>query len=204
MKITLTFSEPGYIANPYRPELYKLIEIQKISGTKRVRSEKKRRETLESYLRDIGMTFDDYIALEKAAKEPFWKNEKGKIIIPSTSVYACLVNANDEAPSRLRIQNLRSALKISDFVTEKDKPDGIWSRFVVLKSGAQKLSNQRLLAESHYIKNFNAIGTIEHDKEMVEEKAIIDLLIFAGRQVGIGSARKMNYGRFAVKSSEKM
>lgn len=199
MKITLQFAKPGYICDPYRPELFRLIEIQKQSGMMRARSEKKKRECLESYLHTAGMNLPEYEKLEKAAKEPFWKDEQGEIFIPASSILACLVNASDEAPSRLRIQNIRVALSVTDFKTGKKKPDGVWERFAVVKSGAGKqLSNQRGLRTNAFIEHFTAVGEINHDPEMVKPQAIIELLSFAGRTVGIGASRKMGFGRFTV------
>jgi hypothetical protein len=200
MKLTLQlqFTEPGYIADPYRVAMYRLIEIQKQSGMMRARSEKKRRECLEAHLRDIGMTHDGYLALEKEAREPFYHDAAGWIVIPQLSIEACLVNACSEAPSKIRISNLRTALRCSAFVTDKREPDGVWERFAVVMSGQGKLSNQRGLRSNAYIRNFVAIGEIAHDPELVRPKAILDLLTYAGREIGIGASRKMGWGRFTV------
>lgn len=200
MKITLNFTKPGYIASPYHVATFKLIEIQKLSGMMRTRSEKKRRESLEAHLRMNGMTLADYDKLVGEAKEPFHKDGGGKIVIPSGNVMSALVNANQEAPSRLRIGNLRAALKPSDLSTVKSKPDGVWERFVVIKSGTMKLSNQRSLRSDSYIEDFKAVGTIEHDPEKVDPKSIVDLLEYCGREIGIGASRKMGWGRFTVEA----
>lgn len=196
--VKLIFGKPGYIAHPYWPEMYRLIEIQKTSGINRARSEKRRREALEATLRSMQLSLDDYTALQAAALRPFHTNGDGTIIIPADRVASCLVNACDEAPARLRISNLRNALRISDFKTGKSAPDGVWSRFAVVQSASNKLSNQRGLRENSYIENFTATGTIEGDPEMVKPEAVIELLEFAGREIGIGASRKMGWGRFAV------
>lgn len=202
MNITLTFAEPGYIAHPYTIERHKLIEIQKLSGMMRSRSERKKREALEAHLRMNGLTMEDYLALEKKADEPFHYDKKGNIIIPASSVKAMLVNANAEAPSRMRIANIRIALKVSDFVTDKKEPDGVWERFAVVRLGTgQKASNQRGLRSNAYIKDFAARGKIECDEQMVKPEVILDLLRFAGRNTGIGASRGMGYGRFTVEAS---
>ena len=147
------------------------------------------------------MSLKDFETLEKAAKVPFYYNADGYIIIPTNSVFACLANANSEAPARLRIDNLRSALTMSDFVTTKKKEDGWWERFAVVKSGTgQTLSNQRGLRRNAYIKNFSATGTIEMDEKMVKPSDLMELLNFAGRVIGIGASRKQGYGRFIVTS----
>lgn len=202
MQVQLTFKQPGYIADPYRIARFRLIEIQKQSGMMRARSEKKRRECLETYLRSTRMELAEYEALEKEANIPFYYNKDGFIVIPNQSVYACLANANDEAPSRLRIQNLRVELQVSDFTTDKKEPDGVFERFAVVKSGTGKtLSNQRGFRSNAYIRDFTASGTIDCDPKLVRPDSIIELLTFAGRSIGIGASRKLGYGRFTVAQS---
>ena len=60
------------------------------------------------------------------------------------------------------------------------------------------LSNQRGLRTNSYIKNFAASGTIDFDPELVKPDSVKELLEYAGREIGIGSSRKMGYGRFEV------
>ena len=201
MKVTLTFTKPGYIANPYWPEMYRLIEIQKKSGMNRCRSDKKSREALESYLRGLEMTLKEYDELRVLAARPFHVNGDGSsIIIPSEKFASCMANANQEAPSKLRIDNLRGALIFSDLHTGKAAPDGKWERFAVVKSGTGKtLSNQRGFRSSEYIEHFTATGKIDHDETQVRPEDIVSLLTYAGRSIGIGASRKMGWGRFTVK-----
>ena len=204
--VSLKFNEPGYIANPYWPEVYKLIEIRKRAGVDRMRSESKIREGLESYLRSVGMDLGDYEALEQAAARPFYTLPNGsgaEIVIPGDKLLACLVNTVDVAPSRLRIASLRTAIRASDFRTDKYGADGHWERYAVVRSGIGKqLSNQRGFRSSQYIKDFTAQGRISCEPEMVKPPAIHDLLDFAGRVVGIGASRKMGWGRFTVEEFE--
>lgn len=61
-----------------------------------------------------------------------------------------------------------------------------------------KASNQRSLRSNAFIRDFEATGTIEVDADMVEPKAVVELLRFAGRAVGIGASRKMGWGRFKI------
>ncbi len=202
LDVSLIFTKPGYIANPYWPEMYRLIEIQKISGMNRCRSDKKKREALEAHLRELSMELADYDALVVAAKRPFHTNGDGSIIISGESFASCLANANQEAPSKLRIANLRGALRFEDLGTGKSAPDGKWERFVVVKSGTGKtLSNQRGFRSNEYVENFTASGTIEHDETQVRPQDILKLLEYAGRNIGIGASRKMGWGRFTVDSS---
>jgi len=199
MNITLNFAEPGYIEHPYWPEMYRRIEIDKRSGVNRARTDANRRKALEAHLVEIGMALDDYKALCVLADRPFHSNGSGHIYIPSEKILAALVNANDVAPSKMRIQNLRVAVSASNFKTTKTEPDGVWERFAVVTMGSgAKASNQRGHRANAYIKNFTAAGTIECVEEMVEPKAVLELLRFAGRAVGIGAARKMGWGRFTT------
>jgi len=203
MKVELRFTEPGYIESPYWPEMYRMIEISKISGANRIRSDKKRRECLEEHLRSLGMTLADYEQLERDAARPFHTvNGTGsEIIIPADKILSCLVSASDEAPSKIRIDSIRTVMRPTDFHTGKTEPDGTWERFAVVKTGSGKtLSNQRGFRANPYILNFVASGSIEHDPQMVKPAAILDLLRFAGRVKGIGASRKMGWGRFEVAS----
>jgi len=198
MQVTLTFAEPGYIAHPYWPEMYKLIELDKKSGINRARTEANRRKALEAHLQSENMSLEDYEKLRAAAHRPFHMNGE-HIIIPSEKVLACLVNASDQAPSKLRIPNMRTAVHASDFKTDKSQPDGVWERFAVVTMGTgAKASNQRGLRSNAFIKDFKAVGTLDVDKDMVDLKAVLELLTFAGRQVGIGASRTMGWGRFTV------
>lgn len=202
MKLDLTFTKPGYIASPYWPEMYRLIEIQKTSGMNRARSEKKRRECLETTLTEMGMTLADYEKLSRLAHRPFHRNgggDDGEIIIPADRILSCMVNASDRAPSKLRIESIRSALVATDFRTGKTEPDGVWERFAVVNSGTSaKLSNQRGFRSDSYIEDFTATGEIDVDPGMVKPDSVLALMAYAGKYVGIGASRKMGWGRFTI------
>lgn len=198
MKITLNFAG-RYIEHPYWPEMYQRIEIDKKSGVNRARTEANRRKALEAHLIEMGMTLNDYENLCKLADRPFHINEKGYIYIPSEKIIASLVNANDVAPKKMHVGNIRVAVRSSDFVTNKMTPDGNWQRFAVVKMGSGlKASNQRGIRNNQYIKEFSASGILEVEADMVDPKAVISLLNFAGRVTGIGASRKMGFGRFTA------
>lgn len=205
MRLTLHFATPGYIEHPYWPEMYKLIEIDKKSGVNRARTEANRRRALESYLTDAGLTLADYEALRAAAQRPFHTtgtNGTQRIVIPAEKILACLVNASDVAPAKLRIPNLRVAVRASAFVTDKSAPDGVWERFAVVTMGTgAKASNQRGHRANAFIADFTASGTLDVEPEMVDPQALLSLLTFAGRVVGIGASRTMGWGRFTVSAS---
>jgi hypothetical protein len=198
LKLSLVFTEPGFIAHPYFPEVYKLIQIEKESGVNRARSDANKRRALEAYLTEKGMTLDHYEDIKSRAARPFATSDSGEIIIESDKILSALVNADDVAPRNMRIDSIRTTLRASDFLTGKNAPDGVWERFAVVRSGTNKLSNQRGFRSSAYISNFTADGTIEYDAEMVNPKTVVALLQFCGRKVGIGASRKMGWGRFTV------
>lgn len=197
MNIAMKFIEPGYIEHPYWPEMYRRIEIEKRSGVNRARTDANRRRALEAYLVEQGMTLDDYKALCAKSERPFHVNDEGFIYIPAEKVLSCLVNACDVAPSKLRIPSIRVAVRATPFVTDKKGPDGVWERFAVVHLGSgAKASNQRGLRRNEYIKDFTATGSLDVEPDMVDPKAVTNLLAFAGRVVGIGASRKQGYGRF--------
>ena len=192
----------GYIGDPYWPALDRLINIQKKSGMNRAKSDANRRKALEECLQREGMAFDDYKVLEKQARQPFYLNESGEIIIPELHVTAFLVATCDEARAATRPcqpNQVRSRFICSPWQTGKTEQDGIWERFATVTSGTgQALSNQRGLRRSAYIADFTAIGTIEFDPENVEPKVLKSALDFGGKFVGVGASRKMGWGRFEL------
>jgi hypothetical protein len=200
MKMTLRFDSPGYIAEPYWPEMAELIDIQKKSGTNRCKSDSSRRKALEAHLDGLSMTYNDYLELEKLARRPFHSNGTGEIVIPAMRVLACMANATDVAPSAIRlckVENIRSVVRATDLRTGKSKPDGEFKRFAPVKAaGGQALSNQRGLRVSQYIENFDGEGEIEYDPSTVSPEAVLRFLAYAGKEVGIGACRKMGFGRF--------
>lgn len=204
MELTITthFAR-GYIADPYWPEQAHLIDIIKESGMSRARSEQNRDKALRDYLNKKSMTLDDFRAIEAAAKRPFYRIDgpASTIIIPEHQVYACLTNAADTATSSIRIaqpEQVRSLLVCSAWVTERTKEDGVFERFVRPMSQGRELSNQRTLRQNPYIADFDAVGTIGFDPDLVPEQRLIDFLRYAGREVGIGASRKLGWGRYTV------
>ena len=206
VSLALTFTEPGYIADPYWPEREELISIQKSSGMNRARTEANRHNALKAYLDSIGSTPDAYTELERLAGRPFYKDRDGLlIIIPRHQIAGCMVNALDVAPRPLRVvskDSFRALVKISDLRTDKKLPDGVFKRFAVVTgaggSGGMRLSNQRALRQNPYIENFEATGTLTYTTDVFDDLKLTDFLTFAGREVGIGACRKLGWGRFTV------
>lgn len=201
MEVRLIFDKPGYIAHPYWPEREQVVNIQKSSGMNRARSEDKRDAALRRYLEKQGMTHDDYKKLEQAAANEWYRDKTGHIMIPRHHLSGCLVQATKTSPagSRFSQDQLRCLLQISDFSTDRKSGDSIFARFVLPTDGkGNPISNQRRLTKNEVIAGFTAVGTIDFDKSDVSEKAVRELLQYAGKYIGVGASRKMGYGRFKV------
>ena len=201
MEYKLIFDKPGYIAHPYWPEREQVVNIQKQSGMNRARSEDKRDAALRRYLEKMGMSMKDYQKLEQEASNEWYRDDADNIIIPRHHLSGCLVQACKTSPAGTRFSQdqLRSLLQISDFVTDRKTADGVFKRFVLPTDGkGNPISNQRRLTKNEFIGGFQAVGTIDFDKSDVSEKAVRELLQYAGKYVGVGASRKMGYGRFKV------
>lgn len=190
-----------YIAAPYWPELQKLINIQKESGLSRARAPETRRKALDSHLAAIGMTREDYQELERLAARPFCM-AGGCIVVPELHVMSMIVATCDRIAKAARPcapDMARTVITVSPWRTARTAPDGIWDRFAVVSSGTgAKLSNQRALRSDAYIEDADADGTIGVDTSVVRPDLLWKALDWAGRYVGIGSARNMGWGRFTL------
>jgi len=123
------------------------------------------------------------------------------IVIPEHHVYGMMANACAEAPSSVRLCDpgqVRVLVRCGNWLTLRTKPDGTWARFAVVTGAQGKLSNQRSLRESQYIAKFSADGEMEFDPDTVDPKRLHQFLEWSGREIGIGAARKMGWGRFKI------
>jgi hypothetical protein len=218
MQLSINLSFPkGYVAHPYWPELEKVINIQKESGTRRARSEANRVKALSDHLHKIGMTNEQYVELMKKAERPFYtafdvekstfgqipvgKHDPDEIVIPPHQFYGCLAQASDLARASIRIttrDQLRSVLTIDVPVyTGKTEGDGVWERFAVVTAGTgAKLSNQRALRRNAYIGPFEGMFVVSFDDHVVNPDKVRDFITYAGREIGVGASRKMGWGRW--------
>ena len=200
------FFDKGYIADPYFPAKEELINIQKLSGMNRTRTEAKREQALKEYLRRQGISQEAYEALEERASRPWYRDQEGAIIIPSHQMYGCLIESAKTLSASQRPcdpANLRHILHVSDWDTGKEKEDGVYERLVMPKSGTgQPLSNQRALRKNPFIAKFTAHGTIGFFvNDIPEAQHIIDFVGYCGQRVGVGTSRKMGYGRFVIQDA---
>jgi hypothetical protein len=166
LTLSLSFAK-GYIAHPYWPELEKVINIDKESGVRRVRSEAARTAALSEYLTKHGMTVDELEALRARAERQFDTaadvermsfgeyalngHDPDEICIPPNQIYGCLAQSSDLARSATRVASrdqIRSVLGVREPIyTGKTEPDGVFERFAVVTSGTgAKFSNQRACA----------------------------------------------------------
>jgi hypothetical protein len=203
--LALDFTSP-YVAHPYWPEMYEVIEITKKSGLNRAKSDANRRKSLEEYLRAHGMTLADFERLEAASRRPFHTTESGEIIIPADNFMAFLVAANTEARAAFKAcppEQVWTRIRATPFTTGKFEPDGTWRRFATVNLGTgAKASNQRGLRENAYIEAFTARGSLTFDEQTVDAPTLQNLVLWAGQFVGIGASRKMGKGRFNLAAFE--
>jgi hypothetical protein len=192
----------GYIAHPYTPAMERVINIEKESGMRRVRSSEKAARALADYLASRDMTQDDYLHLKEEASKPFYMNKSGEIIISAHQLNGMLAQGCQLATASIRLaraEQIRSLLTVSDWETGKSKPDGVWERFVVVTGGpGGKLSNQRALRSNPYIQDFTATGWIEFSEDVLDQEKVQRFFVFCGRDVGVGASRKLGWGRFEV------
>ena len=158
-----------------------------------------------SYLQTISMSIEEFRRLEELARRPFYREgdgEEGKIIIPAHQVYGAFAQASAICSASVRLarqDQIRTVLTTTDWLTEKSKEDGIWERFVPVKSGTGKvLSNQRSLRSNPYIEQFTARGTLHCLLGNEHQKKLGDFVKWVGAEVGVGASRKLGWGRFQV------
>lgn len=203
--LALDFQTP-YVAHPYWPEMYEVIEITKKSGMNRAKSDANRRKALEEYLRANGMTLAGFEALEARSRRPFHTDAAGAIVIPVESVMAFLVAANDTARAAFKAcapDQVWSRIAATAFVTDRTEPDGVWRRFATVNLGTgARASNQRGLRENAFIENFTARGQLAFDEQLVDPVSLRNLIAWGGQFVGIGASRKMGKGRFLLAAWE--
>lgn len=201
MQILITLKFDKYIADPYWPAQEKVINIGKQSGVNRCRTQEKRDQVLRGHLTKIGMSMEEYRALEAEAARPFYLGDDGAIVIPEHQIYGCLVQTARQATGSVRVcapEQVRTLLRISNWLTPRRQPDGVFERFVRPMDAKGALSNQRSLRSDPFIKDFSATGTLSFDPSVVNEKRLREYVAYAGRETGVGACRKMGYGRFTV------
>lgn len=205
----------GYIAHPYWPELEQLINISKKSKMNWAKTEENRDIALRDYLKKTGMTRQKYDDLEKRSRRQFYRlsdaylptqkydGDPNEIVIPPGQIYGMLAQGASLARSSVRIatrDQVRSLLIIEHPIrTGRTTADGTWERFAVVTTGTgARLSNQRALRSNDYLGPFSGVLQMRYDRAYVDRQRLIEFLEFCGREIGIGAARRLGWGRFIV------
>jgi len=197
----------NYIAHPFWPEVNAAIDIEKKSGVNRQKSEEKRRAALQAECGKRGLTLEDYEKLKAKAKDQWYRNAAGFIVVPRHHLAGSLVQTIGTSPKGLRgafdKDNFRALVQIGDFATELRAAAGVFSRFAKLEG-----SNQRSFQENEFIgryldvgEPFAASGTIECDER--DADTVKALVAKAVEITGVGASRKMGFGRGTVKWNSK-
>ena len=208
LTLNITLEMQNYIAHPFWPAKNTCIEIEKKSGVNRLRNEDKRLEALKAECKRQGITYKEYLALQKEATAQWYRRSDGMIYIARHQLAGAFVQLIGSAPVALRGKfdkdNFRALVQVGDFDTTLTEPAGVFARFVKLEG-----SNQRSHQENEYIgvyldkgEPFTACGVIGVDDEK-QVDTVRDLLTAVVERIGIGAARKMGFGRGTVTGFER-
>lgn len=209
VKVGLTFNR--FIMDPMTPDKQQVINVEKRSGVNRLKNEDKRAQAIRSQLKKEGISEREWEELKKRVAERQWfYNPDGFIYIPAYRMSAAFVEGLSNAPKSMAgpytKDNFRSMVLVSDFVTDQKEPTGVFARFVRRESNMRDYQSHEFLgryfragmAGEMIGKPFNAAGVIECDEKQVA--TVKDILEKVMADIGIGSARKMGFGRGGVSS----
>lgn len=197
MKLDVTIHLDRFISSPMTPELGQLIDIQKCSGQRFQKSEAKQKQAIDAECEKRGLTPAAYADLVKKANRKWNRRDENDftspIVISSHQITAACVHTLMTIPKNARrgftVEKFRSRAKFSDLLTQKTTHDELFQRFVRMDT-----SNQKKFQSDEVILDFDAVGTVE----LHPERSIADLeaiLTYVLRDNGVGSCRKMDYGR---------
>lgn len=192
------FKLESYIASPYWPELNDLVNIEKKAGLAFQRTEEKRLACIKGYLEKNGLDMDHYNDLKAKAARRWYRinpdDDSTEIVIPRHQLSGAMVQTCNVSPSSViktsMSANLRTLVRITDFLTGKTTHDEVFRRYV-----KGETSNQRRYQEDFVIKNFVAKGVLTFDPEIITTKTVIAMFKYLLENVGVGGCRKMGYGR---------
>lgn len=189
----------NYIGHPYWPERETLITIKKDSGEARQKSDEKRKLAIDTQLKKVGMTREEYEELIVKANRQWYRvnndDNTAEIIIPRHHIAGACVQTIGISPKALRggydKDNFRSLVQISDFTTGKTESDGQFDRYV------KRDGNMRAHEVNDYIEDFTASGTLRMFD--IEKPDVLQRLFEHTITItGTGACRKMGYGRGEV------
>jgi hypothetical protein len=198
MKLKIKCQMHDAIGKPFSEALSDYINFRKQSGVDRCRSEERRKLAIEQELAKRNMTAEEYAALEAEAKTAWYRNADGWIIFPRHWISGMLVNAISRLPKNGRAgltpDNVRCKVRIlGDWVTDKKEKDTVFDRAI-----KNETSNQRRREIDEVLEDFTLTGEVELVDWQDAETAAEDferIFNFALHDCGLGSARKMGYGR---------
>ena len=199
-EVTVEIAMESYIAHPYWPEREQLIQIQLLSGINRLKNDDKKLAALKGQLEKDGLTMADYENLKVRAARQWYRvdpeDEISEIVIPRHQIAGCLVETINRTPKALHgvynADSFRHVVRISWFLTGRNKADGVFRRYVKLDT-----SNKRSLQENEVLEHFTAAGTLSVPTD-TKLDALKRFLSYAFDEIGLGAARKMGYGRGAL------
>lgn len=194
----------GYIANPYWPEVEWCLKIEQKAGVHPRHKDDKKRKLIEHYCNQNGISLADFDAARvKIATQRWYFDKNGDIYIPRHHISGMLVQTiqGHRLKSSVNVDQLRSFLQVYDaeVLPKKQKLDFMFSRYI-----KNPESNMRRLQEDEVISDFVAVGTLNFNPDIFNIRDVEDLFSYGGRWVGIGSSRKMGYGRYSVKEMKEM
>jgi hypothetical protein len=199
--------QEGFIGKPYWAELDQKIKFERTLGRGYLKmGPDRQKQAMVNALQKAGLTAAQWDKLVERSARPFYTitdadDGGGEIIIPEHVFKAFIRSAMDEAPKSMwgnmkDVSHVHGALRVADgcFRTGKTIADVLtYNRRVKMEE-----SNMRNNATDLFINDFNAVGTLLIDEYYISLADFRRLVEFGGRMKGIGSARKMGFGRFTV------
>jgi hypothetical protein len=207
----------SFIAEPYWPELFERIDIEKKSGMNLKRLSQLRRQALEEELKARGLTLPEYERLCELGSRPWHLDAEGRIVHPADKVASFVSHTTQRMTSGSRPCDpdvVRVAIVPSAWRTGVDPAHArVWERFAVRHDsgrGNKKLTEMRMARRSHYIgaeppfelepagDKIVFTARFELDDSMVRPDNVAEMLRHGGEKIGIGACRKMGWGRFEL------
>jgi hypothetical protein len=171
----------------------------------RQKSDDKRLAALQAECDRQGVTYRRYLEMKALSKRQFYQRDAGLIYIPRHQVAGALVQCIGGSPKALRgnftKDNFRALVQIGDLETDRKEKSGVFGRFVKLEG-----SNQRSWQENEYIgqyldagEPFSARGVLSiPNGDDKTEQTVKSLFVATVKNIGVGAARKMGFGRGEV------
>lgn len=155
-------------------------------------------EDKESKVRNRTQTKDD-------VESYLYQDEEGKLVQPATHLIASLKKAGAKfqipGQGKLTFKNLMGSGAViiePDMILHENQKWEIDRRPVVIRSGAQR---SRIVRSRPMLKEWALVFNIEYDEDEIPKSVLNEVLVYAGKRVGIGDFRPSvggSFGRFIV------